>query len=148
MNNEPASRRVSWCLVGLIVSLLMVGFVSHTPIRHAIQVTPACLVAALTWRGASWSRFAALPVFLIWLLLMILIWLYLLGIAHVISGTFSGTEIPLTIAIGLAAIAGTVFVFRNKDSLTWAPRLIAFFFGAALQVAALWLSFQPGFARR
>ena len=118
----------------MVVSLLLVGLVSGTPIRHVIQVTPACLVAAFAWRGLTGSRAAALPIFLIWLFLMTLIWLYLLKIVAVI--------------IGISAIGGIVFVFRRRDTARWTARLLGFLVSAILQIAALWLSFQPAFARR
>ena len=148
MSDANASRAVSWCLLGVIVSLLLVGLVSRTPIRHAIQVAPACVIAAAAWRGLTWSRAAALPIFLIWLFLMTLIWLYLLKIVAVISGTFSPAEILLTITIAVSAIGGIVFVFRGGDGARWITRLAGFVLSAVLQIAALWLSFQPAFARR
>ena len=144
---EP--RTVFWCLVGVIVSLLLVGLVSGTPLRHMIQVAPACLVAIAAWRGSTWSRAAAaLPIYLIWLFLMVLIWLFLLRIAAVINGTFSTTETILTIVIGLAAVGGIVSVSRGKQSATWTRRVLAFLVAAALQVGAVWLSFQRAFVRR
>ena len=148
MSDTKLNRTVSYCLLGMVVSLLLVGLVSGTPIRHVIQVTPACVIAAAVWRGLTWSRAAALPIFLIWLFLMILIWLYLLGIAAVISGTFSAAEIVLTITIAICAIGGTVFVFRGRNRAPWISRLLGFVVSAAFQIAALWLSFQPAFARR
>jgi len=148
MKERSPNRAVSCCLLGVIVSLVLVGGVSHTPIRHLIQVTPACLIAALAWRGVAWSRAAALPVFLIWLFLMALIWLYLLRIVSVISGTFSPMEILLTMTIGLSALAGIVFLFRWRESARWSSRLLGFLVSSVFQVAALWLSFQPTFAGR
>jgi len=141
-------RTLFWCLLGVIVSLLLVGVVSGTPLRHVVQVLPASLVASAAWRGLNWSRAGALPIFLIWLFLMILIWLYLLGIAKVISGTFSATEVALTIAIGISSVVGTVAIFRARQTATWATRLLAFLVVAAFQVGALWISFQPAIARR
>jgi hypothetical protein len=32
-------------LIGVIVPLLLVGVVNHTPVRHAIQVAPIVIVA-------------------------------------------------------------------------------------------------------
>lgn len=141
-------RTLFWCLLGVIVSLLLVGIVSGTPLRHVVQVLPACLMASAAWRGLAWSRAGALPIFLIWLFLMILIWLYLLGIAKVISGTFSATEIALTIAIIIAVVVGIITVFRGRQTTAWPARLLAFVTMAVMQVAALWLSFQPAVARR
>lgn len=148
MDGRSPNRVVSWCLLGVIVSVLLVGWVSHTPIRHLIQVTPASIIAAFAWRGVGWSRSAALPVFLIWLFLMTLIWLYLLRIVAVIGGTFSPAEILLTIIIGISSTAGLVYVFRGRDGAGWISRVFSFLVSAVLQIAALLLSFQPAFARR
>ena len=62
MSDTKLNRTVSYCLLGMVVSLLLVGLVSGTPIRHVIQVTPACVIAAAVWRGLTWSRAAALPI--------------------------------------------------------------------------------------
>jgi len=148
MDGRSPNRILTSCLLGVIVSLLLVGWVSHTPIRHLIQVMPACIIAALAWRGVRWSHAAALPVFLIWMFLMTLIWLYLLKIAGVITGTFSPTEILLTITIAISSIVGIAFVFRGRDGARWSSRLLGFLVGAVFQIAAVWLSFQPAFARR
>jgi hypothetical protein len=48
---------------------------------------------ALGIRRSGWIKWAALPCFFFWLMLMILIWLFLLGWARIVSGTFSPTEI-------------------------------------------------------
>src|SRR5689334_19644652 len=66
-------------LIGVAVALLLVGVVSGTIIRHVIQVAPVVLAALIVFAGRPWSRFAAIAVFLFWLLIMLLIWLFLLG---------------------------------------------------------------------
>jgi hypothetical protein len=57
----------------------------------------------------------ALPFFLFWFLLMAVIWLYLLGIAHLISGHFSPIEIAMTIVVGVASLTGIGFFVASKS---------------------------------
>lgn len=142
-----ASRLLCLCLGGLIVSLLLVGVVSTTPLRHFIQVVPAMIALGCVWRRIDWSGYAALPVFLVWLLIMSLIWLFLLGIAHIITGTFSTAERVLTITSGLSCVIGIGATFR-VGSPKWWRRVVAFVFFALLTIAAVWVSLQPSFAQR
>jgi hypothetical protein len=144
---EP-DRRLTSCLIGLIVGLLLVGFVSGTPLRHVVQVLPASLALFLLRRRPSWSPYAALPIFLFWFLIMGLIWLHLLGLAHIITGNFSHVEIILTIFIAIWSLAGLLSFFRSSSSATLAARILAFSIFLALQIAALWLSMQPYISRR
>ena len=133
-------------LAAVIVALLLVGVVSHTPVRHTIQVAPAAAVLAVALARVAWARFAAVAVFVFWLFIMSLIWLWLLGIARVITGTFTGAEVTLTVVIGLASAAGLVAAARARDASRWPARLAAFLVFAALQVGAMWLSLRPAFA--
>ena len=53
---------------------------------------------------------------MIWALLMLLIWLYLLGIATFFSGSFSPIEIALTILIGAFSVVGIVSCLRSYST--------------------------------
>jgi hypothetical protein len=100
----------------------------------------------LGMRRSVWSKWAALPCFIVWLSLMSLIWLFLLGWAQVISGTFSRIEIAMTLVVGACAVAGIVLALQLKTGLR-ALRASAVFFGMLLlQIAALRISFLPGIA--
>ena len=96
----------------------------------------------------GWSRFAALAVFVLWFLMMMLIWLYLLGLARVVTGHFTGVEIALTLVIGAASVVGSAAALRVSDSSRWPARLAAFVAAALVQIACVWLSMQPTFATR
>ena len=135
-------------LLAVIVALMLVGVVSGTLIRHAIQVVPGVVVLGLGFARIRCARFAAIAVFLFWLFIMALIWLYLLGIANGISGHFTRTEVALTLVIGLGSAVGLVAASRVRDSSRWPGRLAAFAAAAALQVGAMWLSLQPVVATR
>lgn len=138
-NNRTA---LTLCLVTVLVSLLLVGVVSSTLLRHAIQVIPLGLMLLLLKRRTAVVACASLPIFAIWLLLMALIWLYLLGIQTVFDGSFSSAEIALTLLIGACSVLGIRECFRLRWSAT-AYCFIACIAGAVIQIAALWLSFMP-----
>jgi len=145
---SKAEKTTAWCLVALIASLLAIGLVSALVLRHILQCLPAVLVLAAVvkrWRGAI---YAALGVFLFWLLIMTLIWLFLLGLARILTGTFSPAEITFTITTGIATACGIVAVLRARRNAALGRGLVAFVIGAALQVFAMWVSIQPAFAHR
>src|SRR5262245_52885072 len=99
-------------MLAVVLALLLVGLVSGTILRHAVQVLPALAATVVVVRQPVWSRFAAMAVFAFWLLIMLLIWLYLLGLANVISGRFAPVEVALTVVIGLACVAGLAALVR------------------------------------
>jgi hypothetical protein len=145
---HPQMKTVVRALISTIASLLAVGIVSHTPLRHLIQVSPAVAVLTATLLRAPWAAFAALPIFLFWLLIMVAIWLFLLGLARIVNGTFSPAEIGLTLAIGVSCLWGMFAALRAPRSPGSLPRVIAAVVFAALQVGAMWLSLSPDYARR
>jgi hypothetical protein len=94
----------------------------------------------------EFARWCALPCFLFWLVVMVLIWLFLLGIAHVFSGHFSPTEIVMTIVVGVASVVGTVLcLVRARWSWPGTGLVVLF---AALQVALMRISFLPAVAHQ
>jgi hypothetical protein len=143
-----ASKMVAGCLALVVVALLVVGVVSATPIRHEIQVAPAVLVLLAGLREKRWVPSAATAVFVLWLLMMVVIWLYLLGIARIITGKFTPTEVALTIVIGVSSLAGIVAACRTADAPRWPARIAVFVVAAAVQFGAVWVSILPRFATR
>ena len=90
----PSSTRLILIgLLGVIVSLLLVGVVSGTPLRHVVQVTPPAIALVAVWRRNFWAIYGAVAVFLLWFTLMTFIWLFLLRIARLITGAFSPVEL-------------------------------------------------------
>lgn len=136
------------CLAGVAVFLVFVGFVSGTVIRHVIQIVPVVVVCVAVARGASWGPSAAVPLFVIWLLVMVLIWLYLLGVQTFFTGTFSATEVLLSVLIGLCSALGISTGVRSMRRASGAAHAVAMGSFAALQVGAMWVSFLPPFANR
>ena len=146
----PASHErrcgVHGSLASMIVALLLVGIVSDTFLRQAIQIGPLVLALGV---GALRPRLrvaAALPLFTLWLFIMSGIWigglwLILLGIAPSFTGRFSPINMTLTILIGLASITGLINVFQEGTALGMSPRVGILLLFAALQPAAMIISF-------
>jgi len=129
-------------LAVLIAALLCVGVVSHTILRHIIQAVPALIALVLVARRSPLATAASAPVCTFWLGVMLNIWLFILGIARIFSGTFSTVEIVLTIVIAAASAAGILAIVRSGTRLSVAARLsTAAAFGIA-QFAAMVASFQ------
>jgi len=139
---------VTLCLATVMAALLVVGVVSSTMLRHVVQVAPIVLALGLLWRRSEWGVPAAAPLFAFWLLVMGAIWLFLLGLARIVSGTFTPTEIALTILIAGAAAWGLVASSRCGTAVPMALRVVAIASFALLQLGALWLSTRPFIAGR
>jgi len=135
-------------LAVIAVALILVGVASGTVIRHMAQIVPLVLALALLFRRSVLGVVAAAPLFAFWLLVMGAIWLFLLGIARIFTGTFSPTEITLTCIIGLASVAGLAVAYRQRTSTAAAARLGTVIVFAVLQFGAMWLSVQPFVAGR
>jgi hypothetical protein len=131
-------------LAVLIVALMCVGVVSHTIARHIVQAVPAVIALVLVAGRSALAPSAAAPICTFWLGVMINIWLFVLGIARLFSGTFSTIEIVLTVLIAAASAAGILAIVRSAMRLTAASRLAtAVGFGIG-QFVAMVASFQFG----
>jgi hypothetical protein len=144
MLHGVASRRVACCALAVIFALYIVGYVSHGVLRHIVQTAPLWIIVIAGFGNSDLTKWVALPCFVLWLVLMSLIWLFLLGIAHVISGTFSPIEVAMTLEVGTAVIAGIVTALRWKTKVTAMVSTALFIGVLALQVLALRISFLPG----
>ncbi len=132
----------------IIAALYVVGLVSGTELRHAVQTLPLWLGVVFGIRHVRMTRWFVLPMLLFWLGIMILIWLFLLGWAHVVSGHFTVTEILMTIVIGIASVLGIVFCARAGRASKRIVAVADFLIGAVVQLAAFQVSLLPGIARR
>jgi hypothetical protein len=130
------------------LSLLLVGIVSGTLIRHVIQILPVVFALIAVKRKSTWGVYAALPIFIFWIFIMMLIWLFLLGIISIVTGHFTVVEIILTILIGLSGIWGIVTVIRCRPTAQLVRGVLVFVLFTALQIIALWISFKRPFANR
>jgi hypothetical protein len=135
-------------LLTIIAALQVVGLVSHTTIRHLVQTSPLMIAIAVALVSPRWSAPAAAPLFAFWLALMALIWLFLLGVARIVSGTFQPIEIAMTIVIGFAALAGLTVSARSwpRRSAALSAAIVLLF--AAAQLYAFRLSQMPSISHR
>lgn len=138
---------LAYCAVAVILSLYAVGIESHGIIRHVVQTAPLWIGVWLAWRNSELTKWALLPCFVLWLVLMVNIWFLLLGLPHFLSGDFTPTEIVLTVIIGVACIIG---VIRGIGERSAVPASRAAAVTAALliiQLLCLRISFLPSVAR-
>lgn len=142
--DEP--KVIGYCAITTLLALYIVGLVSNGVLRHIVQTLPLWFPIVLGLRKSEAAKWAALPCFTIWLLLMTLIWLFLLGLARVISGHFTPVEVVLTLIIGAASLAGVLIGFRWRTSLAWSRALATTALIAVLQLTALRISFLPSIA--
>ena len=143
-----AERVLVAALVVMSASLLLVGIVSHTPLRHVVQVAPVLVVLGLALARRPGARSAAKAVFVFWLAIMALIWLFLLGIAQLVNGHFTPVEVAMTIVVGVSSIAGIAAVVRSRWAMPPGAAIGLFVLGAALQLTCFRLSFLPWIAHR
>ena len=141
-------RTLTGCCVAMIAALLVVGAVSHEVLRHIVQTSPLWIPTVLGIRRSASTKWVAVPCFVFWLLLMTAIWLYLLGWAQIVSGTFSPTEIAMTLVVGLASIAGIIKAVGMSSGVRAWSALVTVLLVAVFQVAVVRLSFLPQIAHR
>lgn len=138
---------VGSCLA-IIAALLVVGAVSSGVVRHIVQTSPLWIAIVLGIRRSHWVKWAAVPCFVFWLTLMIAIWSFLLGLARFVSGTFSTTEIAMTVIVGLASLIGISLAWKVKSGARLWPAVGTVLLVAALQLGAFRLSLLPAIAHR
>jgi hypothetical protein len=136
------------CLVGLAVALLLVGVVSGTLLRHAVQIVPIVLALIVVRRSPVWGAYAALPIFMFWMAIAILIWLFLLGLSGFASGHYTPVEIACTVVMAGCSLVGTVNCFTLGRSLPAVRRVAAFLLFTTFQLAAMWVSFRGAIENR
>jgi hypothetical protein len=137
---------ISVSLAAVLAALILVGFVSGTPIRHVVQVVPIAVALVLSLRGFKAAPYAALAVFLFWLAIMVLIWLFLLGIARITTGHFTPIEIVLTVVIGGASAWGLLASLRAPSPIRVGQRIAWTLAFAVFQIVAMWVSLRPAIA--
>lgn len=139
-------KQIAVCCLAILIALYVVGAVSHGVLRHIVQTLPLWLPIVWGFRGNSLAKWSALPCLAIWFALMTLIWLFLLGWARVITGTFSPTEIAMTIVVGAASLAAFVAGLRQRTPESPLKAVSVTIVFLALQLIALRVSFLPGIA--
>lgn len=147
---QMRSRRdtVIACPAGVGATLLIVGLVSGTFIRHVVQIMPVAVALVAVRERPAWGPHAALPVFAWWLFMMVLVWLYLAGVPMFFDGDFTRAEIVLTGLIALFCVLGLTACARMESTTSTTNRVLAVAVFGAFQFAMMWVSFLRPFVNR
>ena len=140
---SDAERVVFYAGCALAIAILAVGPASHEVVRHVIQAAPLMLFCVVATRRPAVLRWLLGPVMLFWLMIAVLIWLFLLHIARVVTGTFNPMEIAMTLVMAAASAAGFAYFPRVRRRLPLLRGLALVALSLALQVGAFALSTQP-----
>ena len=132
-----ANRAIALCAVVQIASLIVVGTVSDGFARHVLQTAPIWLAMTAAVNDSRWAKWAALPVFLFWIGIAILIWLFLLGIARIASGHYSDIEIAMTVIFAAAGAIGSAAALSKRSGTPAWMALLIFVSVAAAQVGVM-----------
>jgi hypothetical protein len=142
------SRRIAFCCLAILLALYVVGAVSHGVLRHIVQTLPLWVPIVLGFRASEFAKWSALPCLILWLAIMMFIWLFLLGWAHIVSGHFSPVEIAMTLIVGLACAGGLGVALRWRTAVRSPSAAAVAGLLTALQLLALRLSLLPSIAHR
>lgn len=145
---SSAKQLVAGCLIGLGLALMLVGAVSGTVLRHMTQILPICVALGVVSRRPEWGAYAALPLFLFWTLIVVLIWLFLLGFSRIADGQYTVVEVVSTFLMVIFAGVGAVRSLQLGRALPTVPRVLMFLLFAAMQLGAMRLSFLSSIANR
>lgn len=139
-------KGIGACCLAVLVALYMVGAVSHGSLRHEVQTLPLWFPIVLGLNRREMARWCALPCLLFWLFCMVLIWLFLLGWARIISGHFSPVEVTMTLIVGAASATGFALCLGR---MRWsAPGFALTILFAILQFLAFRISLLPAIAHQ
>src|ERR1700690_100420 len=111
-----ASKWIACCSLPVLAALYVVGAVSNGSLRHEVQTLPLWFPIVLGFRQRELAKWAAVPCLVFWLAIVVLIWLFLLGWARIVTGHYSAVEIAMTLAIGLASVWGIGLSLRWRTS--------------------------------
>ena len=143
-----ASKWIACCSLAVLVALYVVGAVSNGSLRHEVQTLPLWFPIVLAFCQRELAKWSALPCLIFWLAIMVLIWLFLLGWAHIVSGHFSPIEIAMTLVIGVACVTGIVFSLRWRTAVSSFAALGSAVLFGTLQLLAFRISLIPYIAGR
>ena len=139
-------KTIGGCCLAVLVALYIVGAVSHGSLRHEVQTLPLWIPIIAGFNRREFARWCALPCMFFWFAMMSLIWLFLLGWSHLISGHFAPIEIAMTIVVGAASAVGLgLSVWRARWSFAGCVPIALF---GVLQVLAFRISFLPAIAHQ
>lgn len=140
---------IASCCLAIILALVVgVGVPDKLVLRHIVQTLPLWPVIVLGFGRSNAVGWASLPLFFFWLFIMTLIWLYLLGVSHLVNGHFSPLEIAMTVIVGATSLIGIGAFWRLKSRLPALQAIVLFVVFAAFQFACLRISLLPSIAHR
>ena len=114
--NGSAKQVVRACLIGLLLALLLVGAVSGTLLRHVVQILPIVAALVVLQRRPAWGAYAAFPILVFWIFIVLLIWLFLLGLSRIANGHYTLIEIVSTFLMaGFCVIGVTRTIPLGRD---------------------------------
>ena len=152
MAREPLEKNNSYwmagCCLAVILALYTVGLVTGLILRHLVQTAPLWIGMILGFRKIEIAKWVVMPFFAFWFCIMTLIWLFLLGWAHIVSGHFSPIEIAMTLIVGVASMVGFVIGLRTRTTTNALAAVAVFLLSFAVQAAAFVASFRPSIAHR
>lgn len=139
-------KTIGGCCLAVLGALYVVGAVSHGSLRHEVQTLPLWIPIIAGFNRREFARWCALPCMFFWFAMMSLIWLFLLGWSHLISGHFAPIEIAMTVVVGIASAIGFVFcIWRARWSIPGCALIVLF---GVLQVLAFRISILPSIAHQ
>ena len=148
MNSIDEPKSIGWCCLIVLIALYVVGAVSHGSLRHEVQTLPLWAPIVLGFRGQEIAKWAGLACLTIWLALMLMIWSFLAGWTHFLSGHFSSVEICLTTLIATASAWGIAMGVHWRTATARRRSFTALVLFAAMQLVAIRLSFLPKIANQ
>jgi hypothetical protein len=146
--NSSAKPVVLRCLVGLALALLLVGIVSGTLLRHVVQILPIVAATAVLVRRPAWGAYAAMPLFFFWTLIVVLIWLFLVGLSRIANGHYTPIEVVSTVFMAGFSVVGIMKSVPLGRPLRAVERVLVFAVFAAMQFGVMWVSFLKPIANR
>ena len=139
-------KGIGSCCLAVLVALYVVGAVSHGSLRHEVQTLALWVPIVAGFNRREFARWCALPCLFFWFGIMVLIWLFLLGWAHVISGHFSAVETAMTLVVGIASGLGCgMCIWRARWSIRGCALIVVF---GILQLLVFRISLFPAFAHQ
>src|SRR5437879_13391584 len=83
------------CFIVILALVVGVGLVTNLVVRHIVQTLPLWFGVAFGFRRSQATGWIALPFFLCWLALMVIIWLYLLGVELIMTASVAALELVI-----------------------------------------------------
>jgi len=142
-------RTVRLCLIGVAMSLLLIGIINGTPVRYAVQLLPIPLALRLTSRAPGYlGAYGAVAIASFWAVVTVLIWLFVFGVSDVLAGDYPPAVIALTMPVAFFSFVGILRGVRAGRYLTRSRKVVTLLLFGALQTLAVIGSFAEPFVNR